>query len=183
MEFSQNSSLFQVQYYLNELSLHINQINEIIIQMNNFINQLNPSSLIKDMNTQMNQMNNFMMKNNNPLNFNMNINNNLSANMQNNDNFNEVIKEDNLFNIKFYYNDHFTTNIQIVKKTLTVNELLNLYLKKVNKIEYLDNYDKIFSFLFNGNELNKKKEEKIGNILKDNSWIKVYDINSFKSHS
>ena len=53
MEFTQQNSLSQVKYYLNELSFHINKINDIIIQMNNFINQINSSSLFNDINNQM----------------------------------------------------------------------------------------------------------------------------------
>ena len=175
MEFNQQDPLFQVQNYLNELSFHINKINYIIIQMNSFINnQINSSQLSKDMNA---QMNNFMMMNNNSINFNMNMNNNLFPNIQeNDDNLIEKIRTDNLINIVFNYNEKHS-NIQTVNKKLSINDLLNLYFKKINKIEYINNYNKFFHFYYNGKIINNSKEI-IENILKDNSVITVLDKHS-----
>ena len=151
MEFAQQGPLFQVQYYLNELSLHITKINDIIIQMNNYINQINNSQLFIDINNQKNQMNNFMM--NNPMNFNMNMNmnmnmnNNLFPNMNKQDDFNEIIHKDNLINIQFFYHEMLSANIQFANRTLTINDLLNLYLKKINKRELVNNYNNNFFFI------------------------------------
>ena len=116
-------------------------------------------------------MNNFIMMNNNPMNFNMNMNmnNNLLPNMIKDDDF------DNLINIQFEYDNRYITNIQLANKKLTINELLNLYLKKINKIEFVNNYDNYFFFYYNGEELNKKKEINIENLLRDYCKIKVLE--------
>ena len=48
-----------------------------------------------------------------------------------------------------------------INKNLTINELLNLYLKKNNKLEYIDKYDDYYRFIYNVLLLNDYKEKTI----------------------
>ena len=161
---------------LNQLSNYIYNINDIILQMNNIINQIN-NPMINDINNQLNQFNNNMqMINNNQMNFNMN-NNMQFPNQINNKilNNNDYI---NFINIAFRYNKTIgpVDNILSVNKNLTINELLNLYLKRTNKSEYIDKYDKHYKFVYNGNSLNSCKEKTINELIQDNSLITVIPL-------
>ena len=170
MENKQQYLLFQMKNLLNQLSNYIYNINDIILQMNNIINQIN-NPMINAINNQLNQFNNNMqMINNNQMNFNMNNNmqfpNNINNEILNKDDFNNCI------NIGFNTGgpDDY---ILFVNKNLTINELLNLYLKKINKSEYIDKYDNNYKFFYNCNLLNDCKEKTIKELLKNNSVITV----------
>ena len=164
MENNEQNLLFQMKNLLNQLSNYIYNINDIILQMNNIINQIN-NPMINAINNQLNQFNNNMqMINNNQMNFNMNNNmqfhNKINNEILNNNDFNNCI------NIGFQYNhtDGPADDILFVNKNLTINELLNLYLKRINKLEYIGKYDNYFRFLYNAETLNKYKEKTINEL-------------------
>ena len=173
MENSQQNLLLQIQNLLNQLSNHIYNINDIILQMNNIINQIN-NPMINDISNQLNQFNNIMqMINNNQMNFNMN--NNMQFPNQIN---NEILKNNdsiNCINIGFRFNKTSgnVDNSLFVNKNLTINELSNLYLKRINKSEYVDKYDNNYRFIYNGLSLNKCKEKTIKELLNHTSVITV----------
>ena len=164
MENNQQNLLFQMKNMLNELSNYVYKINDVILQMNNLINQFN-NPMLSDINNQMNnlnQMNNSfkMMMNNNQMNYNMN---NAPIPIIPKDNNNNIINKDDYINIGFKYNHTGggLDNVLFVSKSLTINELINLYLQKINKSKYVDNYDNYYRFIFNSNYLNNYKEKTI----------------------
>ena len=174
MENNQQNLWLQMQNLLNQLSNYIYNINDIILQMNNIINQIN-NPMINSINNQLNQFNNSMkMINNNQMNF--NINNNIQFPNQLN---NEILNNNspiNCINIGFKYNHTGGSpeNILFVNKNLTINELLNLYLKRINKLEYINKYDNYYRFLYNSLNLNICKDKTIGEInIEDRSAITV----------
>ena len=169
MEINQQNSLFQIKNLLTQLSSHISKVNEIIFKLNNIMNQIN-NPMINNFNNQMNKMNNFMgFINSTRPNYNMKIDsfpkNNIIETLNN---------DDEVLNIGFKLNHSggpIDKNI-VISKNKKVNELLNLYLEKTHKEEYIDKYDTNFTFLYNGEDIKKYKDKKIEEIdLADKSYI------------
>ena len=124
---------FQVQNLLMELSNYIYKINEIILQINNLMNQ----------NMMVNQMNNLIQPMNNINNIN-NIGNNFNVNF--NPNLDLLYNPEDVYNFVFHNEFGQSATISINKKK-TINELLNAYFKKIGKIEYINNYNKLLKKL------------------------------------
>ena len=169
MEINQQNSLFQIKNLLTQLSNQIYKINEIIFKLNKIMDHIN-NPIVNNLNIQMNKMNNFMeFINSNRPNYKMEIDS-FPKN-----NHNEILNnDDELLNIGFKLNHSggpLDYNIVISKKK-NVNELLNLYLKKTHKEEYIDKYDINFTFLYNGDDIKKYKDKKIEEIgLADKCYI------------
>ena len=174
MDNNQQNLLFQMKNLLNQLSNYIYNINDIIIQMNNIINHIN-NPMIKAINNQLNQINNNMkMINNNQMYF--NINNNMQFPNQMN---NEILNNNdfkNCINIGFKNINLGGTVFLFVNKNLTINELLNLYLKRINKLEYIDKYDNYYRFLYNDILLNDCKEKTIKELNISNYTIIIVTL-------
>ena len=159
------NNLNQLQNLLLQVNNHINQINAIIIQMNNLINQINnPINM-----PMLNQMNNLMNSMNNYKNFGnqINYNNNIDYSFKEN-------KE--IMNITFKFTRHESLLIQI-KGNETINELINLYLQKINMPNLMNNYEDKLHFCYNGKLLENLKEKKVKEILNDICCINVIEKN------
>lgn len=175
MENNLQNSLFQLKNILNELNVHINQINELIFKMNNIINQVN-NPMLNEIDNQINQMNNYMGGIiNNQMNFNMN-------NFQAKNQINNIFSND-LINVGFKFNhtEGPIDDLIVINKNLTINELIDSYLKKINKLEYINNYDKCLSFLFDAKDIKQYKKSLIKEIIPfDKCYIVVNPNNFFK---
>ena len=169
MEINKQNSLFQIKNLLTQLSNHIYKVNEIIVNLNNIMNHIN-NPMINNFNNQMNKMNNCMgfINSNRPI-YNMKIDS-----FPKNNNIEVLNNDDELLNIGFKLNHSggpLDKNI-VISKNKTINELLNLYLEKIHKDEYIDKYDNNFTFLYNGEDIKKYKDKKIEEIgLADKSYI------------
>ena len=156
MQNNQNS-FQQLQNLITQISSHVYQINEIIIQMNNIINQMHYPN-INQMNNLMGQMNNYIK---NQINFNQNFPNFNEMNIPyfniENKNFN-----DNIF-IKFIKDgDEVGINID---KNRKIEELLELYFKRMGLNDFNKNFNDKFIILYNGKNILKSKEKKNKEIL------------------
>ena len=162
------NNLNQLQNLLLQVNNHINQINAIIIQMNNLINQINNPINVP----MLNQMNNLMNSMNNYMNFGnqINYNNNIDYSFKEN-------KE--IMNITFDYMGHEHVLLQVEGKE-TINELINLYLQKINMPHLMNNYEDKLCFNYNSKLLENLKEKKVKEILNNASCINVIDKNLFK---
>ena len=168
MEINQQNSLFIIKTLLTQLNNYIFKVNEIISKLNNIMNQIN-NPMSNNFNNQMNKINNYMgFINRNQPNYNMKIDSFLQKN-----NFEILSNDDELLNIGFKLDHSGPLDINVViSKNKTVNELLNLYLEKTHKEDYIDKYDTNFTFLFNGDDIKKYKDKKIEEInLADKSYI------------
>ena len=151
MQNNQNS-FQQLQNLITQISSHVYQINEIIIQMNNIINQMHYPN-INQMNNLMGQMNNYIK---NQINFNQNFPNFNEMNIPyfniENKNFN-----DNIY-IKFIKDgDEVGINID---KNRKIEELLELYFKRMGLNDFNKNFNDKFIILYNGKNILKSKEKK-----------------------
>ena len=128
--------------------------------MNNIINnQINCSIMNNGMNNLMNQMNNFMNMGNL---FNLN---------ENVDPMPEI--KNKMLQVIFEGNNLGRINV-CVDKNNTINELINSYLLKIGKNDLINNYEKKFSFFYNGKNLLAQKNKKIGEFFKTlSSWVIV----------
>ena len=175
MENNLQNAFFQIQNLLNELNTHLYKVNEIFFQMNNIIKQIN-IPMINEINNKIIKMNNNMGE----------IMNNQIYNNMNNIQFQNQLNKEKI---------NFDENIQIgfrfkkpdadffinINKKKTINELLNLFLKKINKTEYIDNYKDYFTFLFNAEDIQEYKNKKIEEvILKQNMLITVITTSLYK---
>ena len=154
------NNLNQLQNLLSQVSNHINQINVIIIKMNNLINEIN-----NPINSPMiNQMNNLMNSMNNCMNFGNQINYN---------NYIDYPSKENkiILNITFNYNE--TISVVQMEGNETINELINLYLQKINLSYLINNYEDIFFFYYDSECLERLKDKKVKDILQNGSCIKV----------
>ena len=156
MQNNQNS-FQQLQNLITQISSHVYQINEIIIQMNNIINQMHYPN-INQMNNLMGQMNNYIK---NQINFNQNFPNFNEMNIPyfniENKNFN-----DNIY-IKFIKDgDEVGINID---KNRKIEELLELYFKRMGLNDFNKNFNDKFIILYNGKNILKSKEKKNKEIL------------------
>ena len=162
---------YQLQSLLTQISNHVNQINGIIMEMNNLINQINnpmDNPMINQMNNLMNSMNNYM-----------NIKGQINYN---NNNLNYIFKEENkekidlnyILNIQFIHLNGFKVFVQI-KKEQTINELINLYLQKIEMPNLMNNYKEKCYFIFNGKDLYNLNTKKVGEIFYDFAKINVYE--------
>ena len=160
MQNIQLNPFIQIQNLLAELTFHINKINEIIFQMNGVLNQVN-SPL-------MNQMNNMIsnIKMINPqINF-QNLENNIEL---------EYKKPINIL-FALNHTGYADYNI-VVDESNKLNDVFNLFLKKINKSNFVDNYDKYFKFLYNGKQINSLKEKTVEQVgLLDKSLIYCAEI-------
>ena len=152
-----NENITSLQYLLSQISEHIYIINIIINKMTNIMNQMNSPMINQINNLMINQMNNFP-------NFNqgMNCDFNLNNSLQNN--------KLNLANIIF---DHCngTKLAIIVDKNKTIGELLNLYFEKIKKPGLINNYENLYYFEYNNMKIEKYKEKKIKDILRENCHV------------
>ena len=137
-----NNSFGQIQYLLEQVSIYVAKINEIIIQINNIINSQNQ---MNDMMMQMNMMNNMI---NVPNNFNQDINP-LLNNPQPELNF-------KMINVIFEYRSK-SFNIAVQEYT-PITEVINRFFKMIDKPEFINNYKKKITFLFNAMELDYSKK-------------------------
>ena len=145
-----NNSLYQIQNLLAQVSNYISKINEIILQINNIINSQNQMNQMMQMNqmNQMDMMNNMMNLENrfmpdlNPL-----LNNNLPQELN-----------DKMINVIFEYNGD-KINI-VASEYLPINEMINIFLKKIDKTELINNYLNKMRFLNHGKELDYSKSIK-----------------------
>ena len=166
MQNNQNS-FQQLQNLITQISSHVYHINEIIIQMNNIINQMHYPN-INQMNNLMGQMNNYIE---NQINFNQNFPNFNEMNIPyfniENKNFN-----DNIY-IKFIKDgDEVGINID---KNRKIEELLELYFKRMGLNDFNKNFNDKFIILYNGKNILKSKEKKIKEILANCCTITVVE--------
>ena len=162
-----NNNITQLQFLLNELNNYVIKVNDIITQMYNVLNQLN-NPIPNQFNNQMNNMENFMnMMNMNQMNFNLNMNNN---------NLNLEDKNEQITYCNILFNNSNTRTLISMDINKTINELLNEYLKRINKIDLIDNYDNKFSFIYNANKLNDNKDSKIKNFFDKLAEIYVVQL-------
>ena len=137
-----NNSFDQIQNLLTQISNYVSKINEIILQINSIINSQNQMNQMM----QMNIMNNNMMRfdNNfipiiNPL-----LNNHIPQKLN-----------DKKINISFNYRGD-KINI-VAEEYLPINEVINRFLKRIEKSELINNYQKKMTFLTGGEELDYSK--------------------------
>ena len=64
----------------------------------------------------------------------------------------------------------------VIDRNLKVKHLLNQFFSKINRPEFINNYEDKITFLNNSNRLNKLKEKKIKELLVDFSIIKVIGL-------
>ena len=169
MEINQQNSLFIIKNLLTQLNNYIFKVNEIIFKLNNIMNQIN-NPMSYNFTNQMNKMNNYMeFINSNRPNYNIKIDSFPQKN-----NIEILSNEDELLNIGFKLNHSggpLDINL-VISKNKTVNELLNLFLEKIHKEDYIDKYDTNFTFLFIGDDIKKYKDKNIEKInLVDKSYI------------
>ena len=158
--------VYQLQNLLTQISNHVIQINEIIVQMNNIMTQINDPMI--------NQMNNFMNSLNNHMNFGnqINYNNNININNPFKEINNDKINKNEIMNIGFIQDTGIKTFIT-VNVNQTINEIINLFLKKIGMPLLMNNYENEFFFLFNGDILNKRKEKRVKDVLVESCLINV----------
>ena len=132
---------------MEQASNYISKINEIIFQINNIINSQH----------QMNQMMQINMMNNNMINFENNFNVNLNPLLNNQQ---PLQFEEKFINIIFNYHGNFI-NI-VAQEYLPINEVINRFLKRIDKSELINNYQNKLTFLLEGGELDYSK--KVGEI-------------------
>ena len=120
-----NNSFEQIQNLLTQVN-YASKINEIIIQINNIINSQ------KQMNHMM-QMN--MMNNNDIMNFENNFKPNINPLLNN-----QIPQQlnDRKINIVFNYQG-IKINI-VAEEYLPINEVINRFLKKISKLDLINNY-------------------------------------------
>ncbi len=152
----------QIKNFIMKINEHVYKINELIKMMNNLMNQI---SIPNQINNLMNQMNNMIPMHNN---FNFNNNNNFSL-AQN------FIKSNDL-NI-YFKSESGQKNLVVIQKNKTINELINSYFQHIKLTDYIDNYDKSYSFWYNGRNLISLKETKVEEILKNGCPIEVCKLN------
>ena len=132
-----NNSLDQIQYLLAQVSNYVSKINEIIRQINNIINSQNQMNQMMQMNqmNQMDMMNNMInlesnfMPDLNPL-----LNNNLPQQLNG-----------KMINVVFHYSGG-KINV-IASEYSPINEVINRFLKKIDKPELINNYKNEMKFL------------------------------------
>ena len=171
---SQNNNIVfnQLNGFLGQISNYIYKINEIILQMNTIIiNQLN-SPMIGQINNlinnQINQMDNFI-NNNQQINYNFNDNQCLKRGEN-------ILNNNNLTNIVFKNCNGTTINIKIDEEK-EIQELINLYFKKIGKPDLINNYNLKYSFIEGTlGSLEKYKNQKIKDILKNGHIIFAKEI-------
>ena len=145
-----NNSLDQIQYLLAQVSNYVSKINEIIRQINNIINSQNQMNQMMQMNqmNQMDMMNNMInlesnfMPDLNPL-----LNNNLPQQLNG-----------KMRNVVFEYSGG-KINV-IASEYSPINEVINIFLKKIDKPELINNYKNEMKFLLYGKELDYSKNIK-----------------------
>ena len=134
-------SFNQIQFLLNQLNNYVYKFNELIMQINNLMNLLN------------NQLNYQINKSNNSMNM-MNLNQINMKDFSNKENNNKTY-----FTFKF---ESLKGNSYLsLDGNKTINDLINEYFRKINKFEYINNYDKKFTFLYNSKKINSCKDSKI----------------------
>ena len=77
-------------------------------------------------------------------------------------------------NIQFIHLNGFKVFVQI-KKEQTINELINLYLQKIEMPNLMNNYKEKCYFIFNGKDLYNLNTKKVGEIFYDFAKINVYE--------
>ena len=159
-----NSNSFeQIQSLILQISNYISKINEIIYQINNIINSQ----------SQMNQMMQMNM-----INFGNNFNPDINL-LLNNPGIQLLNKKP--INVVFKYNSKII-NI-IAQQNLPINEVINRFLKKIDKPELINNYKNKMFFLIDGSKFDySKKVNEISN-KEDHFQIVVIDINANNNFS
>ena len=146
-----NNSLEQIQNLLAQVSNYASKINEIILQINNIINSQNQMKQMMLMN-QMMQMN---MINNNMINFENNFNPNLNPLLNN-----QMSQQLNARKINIVFNYQGNSINVVAEEYLPINEVINRFLKKIDKPEFINNYQKKMTFLLGGERLDCTKNVK-----------------------
>ena len=141
-----NNSFDQIQNLLAQVSNYITKINEIIFQINNIINSQNQMMQMNMMNNSMINFENNFKPNLNPL-----LNNQMTQHLN-----------DRKINIVFNYQGN-KINI-VAEEYLPINEVINRFLKKINKPELINNYQNEMTFLSGGAEVDYSKNVKEINI-------------------
>ena len=144
-----NNSFGQIQNLLAQVSNYVAKINEIIFQINNIINSQNQ---MNDMMMQMNMMNNTM---NIPDNFNNDLNPLLND---------QSLELDNKM-ISVIFNFKGKSIIIAAQEYLPMTEVINRFLKKIDKPELMDNYQNKVKFLYLAKEFDNSK--KVGEICQN----------------
>ena len=152
---------FQIKNFIMKINEHIFQINEIIKMMNNIMNQI---SIPNQINNLMNQMNNIIPMQNN---FNFNNNNKFSLDQN--------FVKSNDFNI-YFKSEIGQKNLVVIQKNKSINELINSYFQHIKLADFIDNYDRSYSFWYNGKNLINFKEKKVKEILQNGCPIEVCKI-------
>ncbi len=127
-----NNSFEQIQNLLTQVSNYVSKINEIIIQINNIINSQNKMNHMMQMN---------MMNNNDIMNFENNFKPNINPLLNN-----QIPQQlnDRKINIVFNYQGN-KINI-VAEEYLPINEVINRFLKKIGKLDLINNYKNEMAF-------------------------------------
>ena len=167
---SNQNYFFELQNLLTQITNHVNQINGIIIQMKNIMNLItNP--MLNQMSINMNLMNS-NMNFGNRINYNNNINDFLiNVNEENTD----LIKNMNI--IFICPTDKKNNSSVTISPNQTINELINLYLEKIEMPNLINNYRDKLNFIYNGKSLLDYKEIKVGEYLQDGIRVTVFERN------
>ena len=160
-----NNSFNQIQFLLNELNNYAYKINEYIMQFNNIMNQI-----MITLNNQFNEQNKIINK---PMNM-MDISS-IKLNMNNVPNY---VNNNDIF-FSFQLRDSSGNTFLQLNGNKTINDLINDYLRKKNKIEYINNYDTKFNFLFNAQTIQPFKNIQLKDFFRSISAnnIQVNELN------
>ena len=166
---NQNQYIQQIQYLLGKIRENIFQVNSFILEINNIINQ----SILN------NQNSNFIPMDN----FNFDINCNPSFNTINNQIFpNPKPKINVVFEMVDIPNNNYDSNAKInliLDNDISINEMIILFLKKIGRVDCI-NEEKIW-FSYGGNKLELNDYKKIKDLFGKERGvfsIKVYNLNS-----
>ena len=88
----------------------------------------------------------------------------------------------NVFNFKFKNTSSLNVYTFLeIEENKTVNDLLNEYLRKNNRPDFIDNYDQEFSFIFNSKKINSSKRIKIKDYfsIPEGNSIEIIEYNKF----
>ena len=167
---SNQNYFFELQNLLIQINNHVYQISGIIMQMKNIMNLIN--------NPMMNQMNINMKLMNSNINFGNQINYNKNINdfliKGNKENIDLIKKMSIIF---ICPTDKKNNSSVTISPNQTINELINLYLEKIEMPNLINNYRDKLNFIYNGKSLLDYKEKKVGEYLQDGIRVTVFERN------